>query len=115
MPESPDTSQDGEPLRVRGERTGDVYTLALAGELDISTADAFEAELRRAQGTDADQLVIDLEGLTFMDSSGLSLLLHARQREEAEGQRIRVVGASGEVRRLLEVTRADQFFELIDP
>ena len=52
--------------------------------------------------------MVDLSGLTFMDSSAQRVLLRAARRLEEAGPSLRLVNPVGEVRRLLELTGADQ-------
>jgi anti-anti-sigma factor len=74
----------GDEFAVVCERTREHLVLALFGELDLATAPALEQQLETVWASDAPALVLDLEGLTFIDSTGLSLILHAQQRALAE-------------------------------
>ena len=56
--------------------------------------------------------VIDLGGVTFLASSGLAVLIRAAHRAEEDGVRLRLVASTRPVRRPLEVTGADQLFEI---
>ena len=71
-------------LAVTSERDGATHTIALAGELDISTVQRVELALEEAEAGDARAIVLDLSGLTFMDSTGVRLVLgaHARSRSD---------------------------------
>ena len=76
--------------------------LRLEGELDLATT----ARLRTTLGELGEwALVLDLSGLTFTDSSGLALLLEVRARALRSGMTVRVRGATGQTRDLLERTR----------
>src|SRR3954470_22987992 len=89
----------------------DVYVLELAGELDVSTVGSVQREVIAAVETHP-CLVLDGRGLTFIDSSGMRLLLSA----------LRIVGrrkgcfvfacANPTVLRLFAVTGMDQTFDL---
>jgi anti-sigma B factor antagonist len=54
-----------------------VPTLTLSGELDISSADGFRQAVEDVVGSRPDRLVFDLSGLTFMDSSGIAVMVYA--------------------------------------
>ena len=60
-----------------------MIVVAVSGEVDLSTVTAFAAELRRAQRTGLD-VVVDLEDVEFMDSSGLAVLV-SFAKEAASG------------------------------
>jgi anti-sigma B factor antagonist len=83
-------------------RDGDAVVVAPHGELDLATVGGLRDELAHQAG--AALLVLDLRGLSFMDSSGLALVVEQQRRAEAEGGDFRVVPGSGLVRRLFEVT-----------
>ena len=84
------------------ERSGAVILL-VAGEIDLSTAPLFEEKLLAAEATEATTVVIDLERVSFMDSTGLKVLIkHAVP--EAGGGRVRVTPGSAQVRRLFGIT-----------
>jgi anti-anti-sigma factor len=67
-------SQHVEPFSCNVTQAGDETTVSPRGELDMATAGAVEAELRRARRAGSRSILLDLSGLTFMDSSGLHLV-----------------------------------------
>jgi anti-sigma B factor antagonist len=83
-------------------RDGEAVVVAPRGELDLATVGRLRDELARPAS--AALLVLDLRGLSFMDSSGLALVVEQQRRAEAGGGDFRVVPGSGSVRRLFEVT-----------
>ena len=90
-------------LRVSSEREDDVHTIALAGELDLATVDRVARELERAEAGDALAIVLDLGGLTFMDSSGVRLLMQAAARSHADTGRLVVLGARPGAQRVFAI------------
>jgi anti-sigma B factor antagonist len=72
----------------------------LAGELDMSNVDAVSSELADLIDDDPERLVFDLADLTFMDSSGLALLLHAAHHAET----LEVRRPTEVVRRVIDAT-----------
>src|SRR2546426_800484 len=62
--------------------------VALAGELDLSQVGVVEQALRGAERARPNTLVLDLSGLTFLDSSGLRLVLEADRRAPGGGGRL---------------------------
>jgi anti-sigma B factor antagonist len=74
-------SQYIEPFTCRVISEGDDMIVAPRGELDMSTVGAVEQELRALRKSDHRKIVLDLGGLSFMDSSGLHLV--TRWVEEA--------------------------------
>ena len=86
-------------------RNADATTvISVSGELDLASSPALEEELERVAQSDAQLVVIDLRGLEFMDSTGLSVLVRAHQRAEENGRRLGLVNGSQQVQRLLTLT-----------
>ena len=92
-----------EQLVVRNSREGPVERLTPVGELDIATVPILERAFEIAfEAGDARVVVIDLTELSFIDSSGLNLLLRMQEASQAT-DRLRVVNGSAAVTRLLDV------------
>jgi anti-anti-sigma factor len=84
---------------------GEVVVAAITGEMDVSNAEALEQAIVPEVGNEAAGLVLDLAGLTFMDSSGMHLLFHLAERLAAGGRRLAVIApAGGAPRRVLELS-----------
>jgi anti-sigma B factor antagonist len=77
-------------LTLRSERQGATHTVALEGEFDLTAEREFDAELRRVEEGDAERIVVDLRGVTFMDSTGFRVLLQADARSRLDSGRLRV-------------------------
>jgi anti-sigma B factor antagonist len=72
----------------------DLHIVALHGELDVASAGGLENSLVELAGS---TLVVDLSGLTFMDSSGIGALVRARNRIRAKGLGELVLTRPGEI------------------
>jgi anti-sigma B factor antagonist len=88
-------------VQLRSDPRGVV--LALSGELDLSSAPELERALEEAGAQPVGRLILDLAELRFMDSTGVSVLVRAKQEAEAHGGVIAVRAPNGQVRRLLEL------------
>jgi anti-sigma B factor antagonist len=82
------------------------FVVTLAGELDLAAADGFWAELEPLIEP-AGMVVLDGTELSFLDSSGLRVLLLANTRAKELGARLRLVAPHRAVRRTLELTGAN--------
>ena len=65
------------PFALRTEEWDGVTVVHLEGELDLAGVPALQEALHSAQHGDVSQIVVDLRGLTFLDSSGLGVLIAA--------------------------------------
>src|SRR5262245_18565073 len=92
---------------------GGAVCVALRGELDLEHAYTFDEELRRVEGGRPDCLVLDLRGLSFLDSCGVARLLAARRRARREKRRLVLVRGGTAVTRLLAITAVDEHFESV--
>jgi anti-sigma B factor antagonist len=99
-------------LEVRTEEAATV--IAVSGELDLASSPALQEELDRAQNANARLLIIDLRGLDFMDSTGLSVLVRAHQRADEEGRQLAMVKGPQQVQRLLSLTGVADRLTLVD-
>jgi len=86
-----------------------------SGELDLSNGSALEEAITEARDKGPESLVLDLTGLTFMDSSGLRILIDTwNESKLAERALTLVVPKEGLVRRVLEVSGCDAFLPIVD-
>lgn len=82
----------------------------LSGELDLRRADLLEAGLlAHAENTPGDTVVIDCADLTFIDSSGLGMLVDVHHQT---GKRLRLLHVSEPCRNVLVLTGVDAMFDL---
>ena len=89
---------------IRAEDRGTVVTVA--GELDVASSQVLERELRQLH--EVPVVVVDLRGLTFIDSTGLGVLVRAHQVAREHGRRFGLVRGNGQVSRLLSLTGLDE-------
>jgi anti-anti-sigma factor len=101
-------------LTVRSEREGDVHTISLSGELDLATVDELERELERVEATDAASIVLDLSQLSFMDSTGVRLLVSAHARSRADSHRLTMLRGGRAVQRVLKLSGIDTLLPFAD-
>jgi|ERR687897_760804 anti-anti-sigma factor len=88
--------------------------MRLRGEFDLAGVAAFETALEREALPMGDPIVLDMRGLTFIDSSGLRSVLMADSRVRAEGGRCVIVRGPERVTRVLELTGVNDRLELVD-
>jgi anti-anti-sigma factor len=89
-------------------------TLTLSGELDLASVHELEEALARVQGWGTALIVLDLRELTFMDSTGLKVLVEANQHAQEAGPQFRVINGGPQVQRLLSITGVDRWLTLTD-
>jgi anti-anti-sigma factor len=102
----------GFELTVQQMGTGAV-SIRLRGALDLAYAYRFDDELRRAERDATSCLVLDLRGLDFVDSAGISRILAARRRARRAGRRLVLVRGSAAVQRFLQLAALTEHFEYV--
>jgi len=102
-------------LTIRSEAGVDGWTVELFGELDAPNCPEVEAELTRLRWAGADEVVLDLSALHFIDSAGVRCLIGLAQRSrQSELPRIRMLRAGGQVARILELSGVDERLPFYD-
>jgi anti-anti-sigma factor len=100
-------------LRLATDRTGETVVVTLTGEFDMATTFWLEPELERlTRDADVRTLVVDMSGVSLMDSTALGLLLATQQRLQADGVALLIANPSHGVRRVLELTGAGDALRL---
>jgi anti-sigma B factor antagonist len=83
-----------------------------AGEVDLATAGLLRDQLTELFDVGWRDVVLDLREVSFMDTSGIHVLLDADERARADGVALTVVTDPGAVRELLRLTAADRVLTL---
>jgi len=91
------------------QRDDHVVVARLTGELDISAAERTGRKIAEAVPSSARGLVVDMSGLEFMDSSGVSMLFSLARQVGSHRQQLRVVAPPGRpVSRVLQIVEFDR-------
>jgi anti-anti-sigma factor len=101
-------------LEVETVEGNGLVRVVLKGELDLSTVGKVEEELRRVEGGDPPVVVLDLAQLSFLDSTGLRLVVTADQRAREHGRRLAIVRGPDTVQRVFTITRLEERLDMID-
>jgi anti-sigma B factor antagonist len=91
---------------------GQRAVVTVAGEVDLETASQLSDHALAALRDVSPHVVLDVSGVTFMDSTGLKVMISIARRTEAAHGSFAVVGASRTVLRLLSLTGLDEAFPL---
>lgn len=88
--------------------------VAVAGEVDLETASQLNDHALAALRDVSPHVVLDVSGVTFMDSTGLKVMVSIARRAGAASGSFAVVGSSRTVLRLLSLTGLDEAFPLYE-
>jgi anti-anti-sigma factor len=97
-------------LRCPARHERDALVIAPEGELDLESASDLRAVLDEHLGAGLPRLVLDLRGLTFIDSTGLRAVIEADRSAAARGVDLTVLPGPPQVQRIFEVTGTADIF-----
>ena len=100
----------GPDLKLATERDGARAVVTIQGELDAYSAPSLEEEVSQLLGDGVTELVLNLSGTKFLDSSGLRAILTAQRRLSERDGRLSLRAPSEPVRRLLDITGLTDHF-----
>lgn len=101
-------------LETRIDEIDGIKILDLAGEIDVYTAPQFKESVNQIIDGGQNHLVINMERLSYMDSSGFATLLSATRRLRPNNGSVKLVKCSPAIDRILRITRLNTIFELHD-
>ena len=87
-----------------------IPVVTVMGEIDVCTAPEFKSAVNKAIFSGAQNLIVDLTDVSYMDSSGFGTLLGATKRIKPRGGSVNLVGCSEAIERMLKITRLDTIF-----
>jgi anti-sigma B factor antagonist len=91
---------------------GDTRVISVSGEIHVTTAPEFSQRLNDAIAAGTRGVVIDMSGVEFIDSTGLSVLLNGLRRVTRADGRLSLVVSNPTVLRLFEITKLDSTFDI---
>jgi anti-anti-sigma factor len=98
---------------VTRRRANGAIVVVPVGEIDLATVDALQSELDAA-AAEAEQVVLDLREVSFIDSAGLRLVVHSSRALAADGGALAVVRGPREVQRVFDLVGLDGRVTMLD-
>jgi anti-anti-sigma factor len=108
--QAPDT-----PSGIRVVPDGGVVRVCPLGDVDINTVDALRGRLAELKAAGARRVVLDLREATFLDSTGVHLVLEADADARADGWDFALIEGPGDVQRPIEVLGLREHLLFLDP
>jgi anti-sigma B factor antagonist len=98
---------DTRPFTVAVTHHGDHDVLAVAGDLDVYTANDVRDVITAAETWGSAVMLLDLSDVAFLDSTGLSAIVSTRRIARSHGSELRLVCPSGSALRVIRMTHLD--------
>ncbi len=99
-------------LEIKSDSQGDICTVTLVGEIDVYSAPRLKEELTSRIEGGCDHLVVDMEKVGFIDSSGLGVLVSALRRARERDGGVRIVCTKDNVLKIFRITGLDKVFPI---
>jgi anti-sigma B factor antagonist len=100
-------------FETKAERAaGDVWIIALAGEVDLYTAPEFKQQLLDVIDQGATHVIVDLTDTTFIDSTTLGVLVGGVKRLRPNGGQLLIVCSDRNITKIFEITGLNRVFPL---
>lgn len=88
-------------------------SMTVQGEIDLATADDLAGAIDAVFSDDSASLVVDLNGSSFMDSTGLKTLVMAQRRFASEGRELAIAVEGGPISRLIDLSGVDSSIRVV--
>lgn len=88
--------------------------LDVGGEIDVATAPRLREQLIKLVGDGQFQIVVSLEDVDFIDSTGLGVLIGARKRVKPHDGDVRLICTEPRIVKIFEITGLDRVFQIHD-
>lgn len=92
--------------------TPEPHIVALEGEIDLHESPHVRESIVPLIDQKLPKILIDLTGVSYIDSSGLAVLIDAMQRVQSYGGKLALFGIRDSVRNIFEIARLDQVFRI---
>lgn len=99
-------------MDLREAKKGDLTLLYVSGEIDIITSPTVRKLCDKLIKDGVKKIILNLEKVTYIDSSGLATLVEMLQRLRGSGGKIKLTNLSTKVRSLFEITKLEKLFEI---
>jgi anti-sigma B factor antagonist len=91
-----------------------VFTVSVAGEVDLATAPELKEALAEIAGAGATGVLVDLSKATFIDSTTLGVLMGAVRRIRPAGGEVVIACHDTNIRKIFEITLLDRVFRIFE-
>ena len=99
-------------MRVNREQVGEAVVVSVDGTVDIHSSPELRGELKVAVESRASRIVVDMEGVSFVDSSGLATLIEALQQVNKYSGALLLCNLSKAVLGVFQLANLDRIFQI---
>ena len=96
-------------MEVKSSQQNGVTVIQVTGEVNISTSPDLKKSFEKLP---SQKVIIDLEKVGYVDSSGLATLVEILKKSKSQGGQLALAGLSDKVKSLFEITKLDKLFSI---
>jgi anti-sigma B factor antagonist len=101
-------------MNISRKQDNGIITYQIKGDIDINSSpdirEAFEAAVKEEAG----KIIVDLDNVSYIDSSGLATLVEMLKKTRAYGGKLRIANLAPKVKSLFEITKLEKLFDIFD-
>ena len=101
-------------MQIIEKKSKDIVTYHITGDIDINSSPDIRKSFEKCVNAKAMKVLVNLSGVSYVDSSGLATLVEMLKRTRAYGGKLRLAGLAAKVRSLFEITKLEKLFEIYD-
>jgi len=101
-------------MHVKKKQLNDITVCYVDGDIDINSSPDIRNALSDLTGRHVKKIVIDLAGVSYVDSSGLATLVEMLKKTKSYGGKLRLSNLADKVKSLFEITKLEKLFEIFD-
>lgn len=90
-----------------------VVVLVPSADIDMSRSPELRSVLRQEMGRSVHKLIVDLDSVQYMDSSGLATLVEAMRNASGNKTKLVICNMNPKVSAIFEIARLDSFFSIV--
>ncbi|MCC6273647.1 MAG: STAS domain-containing protein [Deltaproteobacteria bacterium] len=99
-------------MKINPKEVGDICILEIEGEVDAEHSAQLKKAIVKAREDYAKHFILNLSGVSFIDSTGLGVLISLMRHLNENGGKLKLAGLQDEVRSIFEITRLYKVFDL---
>ncbi|PKM59418.1 MAG: anti-sigma factor antagonist [Firmicutes bacterium HGW-Firmicutes-4] len=93
---------------------GKTSMVSIKGEIDIYSIEKFRETIEEKMKTQAAEIILDCSELSYMDSTGMGVLIELRNKSKEMGQKIIMMNPRPNIKKLLALTGVDKIIDIVD-
>lgn len=99
-------------INLKNDTNAEFWEISVTGELDVSTADQFKEYLHKLIDEGIRNIRFDLQGLDYIDSTGLGVIIGILKRIKVENKEIYINSPKDNVKKIFSITGLDKIFKM---